>query len=132
MDALNAALLENGINLSIMEAKFHELNSLTFLEPLWQHMIDNFSEFTIISVFTFFYHELLYFGLWLPYLILDFIPYFAKYKLQPSKPNTWAETSRCLKGLLFNHVFVQLPMILCSDFGLRQLGFTIEMPLPKA
>ncbi|KAG9407919.1 Methylsterol monooxygenase 1 [Aphanomyces cochlioides] len=132
MDAVNATLLEHGINLAVWEATFHELNSLAFLEPYWQHMITNYSEFTIVSLFTFVLHEALYFSIWIPYLLLDFIPYFRKYKIQQSKPNTWANTWRCLKHLLFNHVFIQLPMILGSDWGLRQLGFTTALPLPHA
>ncbi|OQR86149.1 hypothetical protein ACHHYP_10941 [Achlya hypogyna] len=132
MDAWNATLLEHGVNLGALEATFHELNSLAFLEPYWQAMLDNYSEFVIVSVFTFILHEALYFGLWIPYLLLDYIPYMAKYKIQAAKPNNWTDTSRCLKGLLFNHVFIQLPMILCSDYGLRLLGFSAAMPLPKA
>ncbi|ETW07627.1 hypothetical protein H310_02097 [Aphanomyces invadans] len=132
MDVVNATLLEHGVDLAALEATFHELNSLAFVEPYWQHMITTYSPFTIVSIFTFVLHEALYFTIWVPYLALDFIPYFRKYKIQENKPNTWNETWRCVKHLIFSHVVIQLPMILCSDWGLRQLGFTFDLPLPAA
>ncbi|KAF0693563.1 Aste57867_15428 [Aphanomyces stellatus] len=132
MDAVNATLLEHGISLAVLESTFHELNSLAFLQPYWEHMITNNSEFMINSIFTFILHEALYFGIWIPYLLLDFIPYFHKYKIQKNKPNNFHDTWSCLKHLIFSHVVIQLPMILGGDYGLRMLGFTSSLPLPTA
>jgi methylsterol monooxygenase len=112
------------------QGKLEELNSLNFLLPYWQYMLDNYSEFTINAGFTFVLHELVFFGGWAPYVLLDLIPYFQKYKIQ-QKPNTWEQTSKCLKLLMFNHVFVQLPMIISSDNTLKMLGFGMQAPLPS-
>jgi len=109
-----------------------ELNTMNFLMPYWAYMLENYSDFTIFAGFTFVLHEIVFFGGWLPYLILDFIPYFHKYKIQESKPNTWEETWRCIKSLMFNHIFVQLPMIISSDYNLKMLGFGMAAPLPTA
>ncbi|EQC39812.1 hypothetical protein SDRG_03234 [Saprolegnia diclina VS20] len=108
-----------------------ELNSLNFLLPYWQYMLDNYDEFTINAGLTFVLHEIVYFGGWIPYLLLDYVPWVQKYKIQ-DKPNTWAMTAKCLKLLAFNHVIVQLPMMISSHSSLTMLGFGMEAPLPTA
>ncbi|KAF0693564.1 Aste57867_15429 [Aphanomyces stellatus] len=106
------------------------INRLEFLLPYWQYMLDNYSEFTINTGITFVLHECVYFGTWAPYLLLDFFPVFHQYKIQPNQPNTWAGTYKCLKLLAFNHIFVQLPMMISSDHSLKMLGFGMQAPLP--
>ncbi|KAG9407920.1 Methylsterol monooxygenase 1 [Aphanomyces cochlioides] len=113
------------------EAELERINSLEFLVPYWEYMINNYSEFTINAGFTFVLHQIVYFGTWAPYIILDFIPYFHKYKIQANKPNTWDDTWKCLKYIFFNQVFVQLPMIISSDHTLKMLGFGMQTPLPS-
>lgn len=119
------------VMLSHCLAKLEEWNSLDFLVPYWQYMLDNYSEFTIFTVFSFLYHQIAHFGMVFVYCLLTCIPYFDKYRIQ-QKRNSWPQTLKCIKGVILQQFFVQLPMIMMSDYGLRQLGFTMELPLPKA
>ncbi|CAI5784134.1 methylsterol monooxygenase 1 [Podarcis lilfordi] len=41
-----------------------------------------------------------------------FIPYMQKYKIQQDKPETWERQWKCFKALMFNHFFIQFPLIL--------------------
>eukprot|EP00123_Amoebidium_parasiticum_P012880 comp21631_c0_seq1/m.30370 comp21631_c0_seq1/g.30370 ORF comp21631_c0_seq1/g.30370 comp21631_c0_seq1/m.30370 type:complete len:343 (-) comp21631_c0_seq1:229-1257(-) len=100
------------------------------VETAWQYMLDNYDEFTICSIFTFILHEAAYFGFSLPWLLIDQIPFFRKYKIQSAKPNTWAQQWRCFKALLFNHIVIQFPMMLLFHRVVKEFGFSIELPLP--
>ncbi|RHY12692.1 hypothetical protein DYB25_003363 [Aphanomyces astaci] len=113
------------------EEALGRIDRLEFLLPYWQYMLDNYSSFTINTGLTFALHQICYFGTWVPYLLLDFFPIFHKYKIQPKQDNTWPGTYKCLKLLAFNHVFVQLPMMVSSDNSLKMLGFGMEAPLPS-
>jgi len=44
-------------------------------------------------------------------MIIDAMPYFRKWKLQPAKVPTAAEQWECTKLVLFSHVAVELPMV---------------------
>lgn len=63
--------------------RFEQLNSLELIYPFWQQMLTQFSSFTIASGFTFIIHEVVYFGAWIPYLLMDQFPMFQRYKIQP-------------------------------------------------
>ncbi|ETW07628.1 hypothetical protein H310_02098 [Aphanomyces invadans] len=126
---LNETATVDGAPLSWKD-ELARINRLEFLLPYWQYMLDNYSSFTINTGLTFGLHQICYFGTWAPYLALDFFPIFHKYKIQPKQENTWPITWKCLKLLAFNHVFVQLPMIISSDSTLTMLGFGMDAPLP--
>ena len=60
----------------------HELNAF---ETLWLDYFGSSSNPTLTLALTLFiWHEIVYFGRYVPYLILDYIPYFQKYKIQVS------------------------------------------------
>ena len=96
----------------------------------WSWILDNFSHFVIAGPLTFVFHELVYFGCWMPWLLLDQIPFFEKYRIQPEKRASGAMVWKCLKRLLFSHVFIQLPMQLLFHWVAKFLGFSMELPLP--
>ena len=96
----------------------------------WQRVMDNFSDFVIAGPLTFVFHEIVYFGAWVPWLVLDQIPYFKRYKIQPDKKADWAMVAKCLKRLLLSHVFIQLPMQLMFHWVAQFLGFSMSLPLP--
>lgn len=96
----------------------------------WSVVLDNFSPFVIAGPLTFVFHELVYFGAWVPWLVLDQIPYFNKYKIQPEKKADGAMVAKCLKRLLLSHVFIQLPMQLLFHWVAQFLGFSMALPLP--
>ncbi|KAI9592514.1 fatty acid hydroxylase superfamily-domain-containing protein [Syncephalis fuscata] len=66
---------------------------------------------TVLVVFSFVMHEAFYFGRYLPFYILDFFPSMNKYKIQQNKENTSELQWKCMRKLMFNHVFIQLPMM---------------------
>jgi methylsterol monooxygenase len=76
-------------------------------------------------------HEVVYFGRSLPWIIIDAIPYFQKWKLQPNKIPTPQEQWECTKQVLWAHITVELPTIwlfqpLAEAVGMR----TWQVPFP--
>ena len=96
----------------------------------WSWILDNFSPFVIAGPLTFAFHEVVYFGAWMPWLLLDQIPYFQKYKIQPEKKASGAMVWKCLKRLIFAHFFIQFPMQLLFHFVADRMGFSMALPLP--
>ena len=94
----------------------------------WSWILDNFSHFVIAGPLTFVFHEVVYFGCWMPWLLLDKIKFFDKYRIQPEKRASGAMVWKCLKRLLFSHVFIQLPMQLLFHWVAKFLGFSMELP----
>jgi len=96
----------------------------------WKVILDNFSEFFIAGPLTFVFHECVYFGCWLPWLIMDQLPYFNKWRIQPEKKAPKQMVLKCLKRLLISHVFIQLPMQLLFHWVAKFLGFSMGPVLP--
>ncbi|XP_070613365.1 methylsterol monooxygenase 1-like isoform X1 [Erythrolamprus reginae] len=81
----------------------------------WIYMLDNYTKFQITTWGSFLAHELLYFLISLPVFLFQFIPYMQKYKIQQDRPETWTAQWKCFKQLMFNHFFIQLPLI-CGTY----------------
>ncbi len=62
----------------------------------------------------------MYFGRCIPWIIIDAIPFFRQWKLQPNKVPTAKEQWECTKQVLFSHFMVELPVV-------RALGPVISM-----
>jgi len=75
-------------------------------------------------------HEIFYFGRCLPWLLIDNIPYFRRYKLQEEKQNSLIEQWRCTKGVLFNHFTIELPQIVAFHPLAQYFGMATEAPFP--
>mmetsp|Transcript_10777 Transcript_10777/g.23420 ORF Transcript_10777/g.23420 Transcript_10777/m.23420 type:complete len:353 (-) Transcript_10777:73-1131(-) len=106
-------------------------DDLTWLEEHWDWMLDNFSEFQISTFITFVLHETMYFSWFLPWLLIDQIPFFKKWKIQQNKVNDGPQMWRCFKTLCFNHTFIQMPMMLLTHAFLKFMGFSMVTPLPS-
>ncbi|KAJ7640484.1 hypothetical protein DFH06DRAFT_1216142 [Mycena polygramma] len=83
------------------------------------------------GLMSFLMHEVVYFGRCIPWIIIDAMPYFRRWKLQASKIPTAREQWECTKQVLFSHFMVELPVIwlfhpMAEMFGMR----TYEVPLP--
>jgi methylsterol monooxygenase len=81
---------------------------------------------------SFLLHELFYFGRCVPWIIVDSVPYFRKYKIQEAKVPTKAEMWKCTKYVLLTHFTIELPQIwgfhpLAEYFGMA----THQVPFPK-
>ena len=55
--------------------------------------------------------KVVYFGRCVPWIIIDAIPYFKRWKLQPDKVPTPAEQWECTKQVLFSHFTIELPAV---------------------
>jgi methylsterol monooxygenase len=60
---------------------------------------------------SFLLHEIVYFGRAFPWIIIDAMPYFRKWKLQPNKIPTAKEQWECTKQVLISHFTIELPAI---------------------
>ena len=58
--------------------------------------------------------QTVYFGRCLPWIIIDMIPFFRRWKLQPGKLPTPQEQWECTKGVLFSHFTVEAPAVSVS------------------
>ncbi|TMS23643.1 Methylsterol monooxygenase 1 [Larimichthys crocea] len=85
------------------------------LKHAWGYMLDNYTKFQIATWGSLFVHEFIYFLFCLPGFLFQFMPFMQKYKIQQDKPETWEKQWRCFKMLLFNHFFIQLPLI-CGTY----------------
>jgi methylsterol monooxygenase len=66
--------------------------------------------------------QIVYFGRALPWIIIDAIPYFRKWKLQPGKVPTPQEQWECTKLVLFSHFTVELPVVRSSQTCVSTYG----------
>lgn len=55
--------------------------------------------------------QFVYFGRSIPWIIIDAIPYFRRWKLQPNKVPTAQEQWECTKMVLFSHFTIELPAV---------------------
>lgn len=84
------------------------------------------------GIMSFVLHEVVYFGRCLPWVLIDNMKMFHKYKLQPGKAPSAAEQWECTKLVLLSHFTVELPQIwlfhpMCVYFGLMT---SVPFPSP--
>lgn len=102
-----------------------DLFSLNWLERTWAAWYIYIGNPVIATgLMSFLLHEIVYFGRCIPWMIIDAIPYFRKYKLQANKVPTNAQMWKCTKLVLLTHFTVELPQIwsfhpLATWFGLQ-------------
>eukprot|EP01112_Ceratiomyxa_fruticulosa_P012448 TRINITY_DN3447_c0_g1_i2.p1 TRINITY_DN3447_c0_g1~~TRINITY_DN3447_c0_g1_i2.p1 ORF type:complete len:269 (+),score=41.71 TRINITY_DN3447_c0_g1_i2:797-1603(+) len=103
-----------------------------FVSWAWKHyLLENFSEPQLLTYGILFAHEIFYFLPYIPYLIIEYIPFFNKYRMQPDKDVTWAMRWKCVKKLLITHFLVQLPMMAIFSPFIHKSGLTAQLPLPS-
>ncbi|KAF7328104.1 Methylsterol monooxygenase [Mycena sanguinolenta] len=109
-----------------------DFTSLPWLEQQWTAWyIYIGNPILATGLMSFLLHETIYFGRSIPWIIVDAIPYFRRWKLQAAKIPTPQEQWNCTKLVLFWHFTVELPVIwlfhpLAEMVGMR----TYEVPLP--
>ncbi|CAO2647807.1 Nn.00g087290.m01.CDS01 [Neocucurbitaria sp. VM-36] len=99
--------------------------SLNYFEKMWLAWYTWMGNDVLATgIMSFVIHETLYFGRSLPWIIIDTIPYFRRYKIQQHKiPTAWEQT-QCALLVLLSHFTVELPQIwlfhpMCQYFGLE-------------
>ncbi|KAL5501051.1 ERG25_2 [Sanghuangporus vaninii] len=109
-----------------------DFTQLSWLERMWAQWYLSFNDPAIATgLMSFALHEIVYFGRCLPWIIVDAIPYFRRWKLQPNKIPTVAEQWECTKLVLMSHFTIELPQIWLFHPLAESLGMsTWQVPFP--
>ena len=98
---------------------------VSYLESLWGGYYAWMNNDLLATGFLFLVvHELVYFGRSAPWMLLDRIPFFRKYKIQDTKIPSSADQLECLKDVLIAHAFVEAVPIfgfqpICNFFDIN-------------
>jgi len=109
-----------------------DFSSLSWLEQQWVAWYVKIGNPVVATgLAAFLLHEIVYFGRAVPWIIIDSMPYFQKWKLQPKKIPTAAEQWECTKLVLWSHFTIQLPIIWAFHPTAEALGMkTYQVPFP--
>jgi len=110
-----------------------DFSQLSRIESLWASWYLWFGDpFVATGLLSFAVHEIVYFGRSVPWIVIDAIPYFQQWKLQPNRIPSLQEQWQCAKLVLIMHFVVELPLI-WSFFPMAQMvGMsTWEVPFPS-
>jgi len=117
-------------------------NQLTVFESFWkslfftkdingnEEMISYNQQWLLVTIMTVIVHEVNYFGRYLPFMIAERIPYFQQWKLQPDRAFTPDMQWKCLKGVLFGHFIVCMPLQGFFYPTAVNLGMNMGVPFP--
>lgn len=115
---------------SRFEMTLEDWGKLNPLEKGFVWAFHNFSPATVIILGTFLLHELIYYGIYIPYAIADHIPAMNKYKIQKEKKNTFDIQLHCFFRLCFVHTFTQIPIMISTYHFLSKVGMERFPPFP--
>ncbi|CCE80270.1 Piso0_003380 [Millerozyma farinosa CBS 7064] len=106
---------------------------LNVFERLWASWYIYLNNDTLATGLLFFLtHELTYFGRCLPWIIIDHIPFFQRWKIQATKVPSDREQWECFKSVIKSHLMVEaLPIWLFHPLC-AQLGISVDVPFPSA
>ena len=110
----------------------HYQPQLNFMEKYWAAWYSYMNNDVLATGLMFFLlHEFMYFFRCLPWFIIDQIPYFRRWKLQPTKIPSAKEQLYCLKSVLLSHFLVEAIPIWTFHPMCEKLGITVEVPFPS-
>ncbi|KAF7542491.1 hypothetical protein G7046_g10160 [Stylonectria norvegica] len=105
---------------------------LNFAEKLWAAWYLWMQNDTLATgVMSFILHELVYFGRCVPYMIMDKIPYFNRFKIQNQKMPTLKEQWDCAMIVLVSHFTAELPQIWFFHPIATYFGLDYGVPFPS-
>jgi methylsterol monooxygenase len=137
MDAVNAATFQ-GLNqtqdyFTVLDEVSKYNVHLNYVERLWAAWYMWMQNDTLATgILSFVMHELVYFGRCLPFMIMDKIPYFHRYKIQKQKIPTLKEQWDCAAIVLLSHFTVELPQIWLFHPLAAYFGLDYGVPFPPA
>lgn len=104
----------------------------TYLESLW---IDTFKDSQYpgikLAFLLFLWHEFVFIGRYIPFLMCDYIPFFRQFKIQ-EKENSREAVWKCVKHVLLAQVLVELPMMMFFHPVAVSLGMKfLSVPFPS-
>lgn len=116
-----------------MDQVSHQYSNLNYVERLWLAWYAYMQNDVLATgIMSFALHELLYFGRSIfPWMIIDCIPYFRKYKIQSQKLPSAKEQWQCAKLVLLSHFTVQLPQIWLFHPMANYSGLSTSVPFPS-
>ncbi|EWG45775.1 methylsterol monooxygenase [Fusarium oxysporum f. sp. raphani 54005] len=82
------------------------------------------------GIMSFVLHELVYFGRCIPYMMMDYIPYFQQFRIQKQKVPTLKEQWDCAAIVLISHFTAELPQIWFFHPVATYLGMDYGVPFP--
>jgi len=105
---------------------------LNLAEKLWMAWY-SFMQNDVLAtgIMSFVIHEVIYFGRSLPWVVIDSIPFFNKYKIQNQKIPTAREQWTCAKLVLLQHFTVELPQIWFFHPMAQFFGLETTVPFPS-
>lgn len=106
-----------------------ELQLVEKLWAAWYHYMQN--DILATGLLFFCLHEIMYFGRCLPWFIIGKIPYFQKWKIQPTKVPSNKEQWECLKSVLTSHFLVEALPIWTFHPMCQKLGISVQVPFPS-
>ncbi|KAH8681464.1 C-4 sterol methyl oxidase [Xylariales sp. PMI_506] len=106
-----------------------QLNIIERLWAAWYLWMQN--DVLATGIMSFVMHEVVYFGRCLPWMIIDRIPYFNKYKIQNQKIPTLKEQWECASLVLLSHFTVELPQIWLFHPIATFFGMDYGVPFPS-
>ncbi|AWU76899.1 methylsterol monooxygenase [Pichia kudriavzevii] len=110
---------------------FQSQPQLNIAEKLWASWYTYMQNDVLATGLLFFLtHELFYFGRCLPWYIIDKIPYFRKWKIQPTYIPSDKEQWECLKSVLKSHFLVEVFPIWTFHPLCKSLGIGVSVPFP--
>lgn len=130
-----ASLVEQGQGLGFgqMLSKIRtvqpQLNLMEQYWAAWYSYMDN--DILATGLMFFLLHEFMYFFRCLPWAILDQIPYFRRWKIQPTKIPSAKEQLFCLKSVLLSHFLVEAIPIWTFHPMCQKLGISVSVPFPS-
>eukprot|EP00298_Acanthocystis_sp_HF-20_P002717 c1309_g1_i1.p1 GENE.c1309_g1_i1~~c1309_g1_i1.p1 ORF type:complete len:265 (-),score=78.09 c1309_g1_i1:30-824(-) len=102
-----------------------DVNLITF-ESLWNHMLTNYSLFTITTLFSAIVHLIFFIFACLGPFLLQFFKIFEKYKIQPTKNTTVVEQGEVFGLVVLSQLFIQSPLLVGNYF------FVVMMDIPTS
>ncbi|KAF5022347.1 hypothetical protein F66182_5596 [Fusarium sp. NRRL 66182] len=135
MDALNATTFASFNQTKDYFVVLEEVSKynvqLNILEKLWAAWYLWMQNDTLATgIMSFVLHELVYFGRCIPYMMMDFIPFFSKYRIQKQKVPTLKEQWDCASIVLVSHFTAELPQIWFFHPVATYLGMDYGVPFP--
>lgn len=118
-------LLEAFAELAVSQPQLNVVERAWALWYLWMN-----NDVFATGLLFFLVHEFMYFGRCVPWMVIDQIPYFNKYKIQATKIPLAKEQWECLRLVLTLHFLVEAMPIWTFHPMCRDMGILWSVPFP--
>ena len=130
---MSNSTLGDATTFSDVMANVADLNPfLSYFELLWASYYAYMQNDTLATgLMSFVFHEVVYFGRCIPWIIIDAMPYFNQWKLQEAKKPTTKDQWACIRYVLLTHFTVELPQIWLFHPIIKYFGMSVGVPFPS-